>query len=224
MKLEYIILFKEEGVPIYSQCYGSFCARVAYDDSLYSGFLSALTTMPKMFGDSKGLQTVELGFTTLHFSKTTPSGHNICVGIDKATEQDIDIKDQLDLFYQRVNAILEGKYGDYDWIQTSKDDIEEFENIMLHEAIYPTFPYFYNNEVCKEDCPFDHEGQVLDPETKQPLNIVEKFKKNYSKPKELIKQLLGWIYLPLYRWFDLRGYRKRKIEYQEKIQEQTEKV
>jgi len=210
MKLEYIIIFKEEGIPIYSQCYGSFCARVGFDESLYSGFLSALTSMPSMFGDEKGLQSVEMGFTKLHFSKTTPSGHVICVGIDKATIDDVDINNQLEVFYNNINSILEDEYKDFTWVKTNPDDIEEFENILLHKAIYPSFPYFYNNEICKVDCPFDHTGQITKPETNEPMSIIEKFKYNYSKKMSLVKRLFAPIYLPLYRWFDLRKYKKKR--------------
>lgn len=209
MKLEYIIIFKEEGIPIYSQCFGSFCATVGFDESLYSGFLSALTTMPAMFGGGE-IQSVDMGFTKLNFSRTTPSGHIICAGIIKSTQEEEDVENQLEVFYERINDILEDEFADQNWVETKNDDIERFRQLLLHEAIYPSFPYFYDNEICTSDCPFDHTQLDRDPDTNQPLSIVEKFRKNYSKKLPWLKRLFAPIYFPLYRWFDLRKYRKKR--------------
>lgn len=217
------MIFKDGGVPIYSQCFGSFCARVGYDESLYSGFLSALTTMPDMFGDEEGLRSVEMGFTKLHFSKTTPSGHNICVGIDKDTIQDIDLENQLEIFYDKINILLEEDYKEYNWIQIKESDIETFEQQLLHDAIYPCFPYFIDNEICASDCPFDHDADTINTETNLPYTIIDKLKSNYSRSVSFLYRLkvklLAWIYLPLYRWFDLRKYKNKRNSLKKEITE-----
>ncbi len=69
MKVEYLILFKKDGTPVYSKCYGGFCAKLNYDETLLSGFLSALTSMPEVFGASEeDIQSMEMGFIKFHFN------------------------------------------------------------------------------------------------------------------------------------------------------------
>ncbi len=40
--LEYIIIYQDSGLPIYSKCFSSLCGFLAKDSALLSGFLSAI--------------------------------------------------------------------------------------------------------------------------------------------------------------------------------------
>lgn len=40
--LEYILIYQESGLPIYSKCYSTMCGFLAKDSALLAGFLSAL--------------------------------------------------------------------------------------------------------------------------------------------------------------------------------------
>ena len=38
--LEYLIVFQQSGLPIFSKCFGDFCGVLLVDETLLSGFLS----------------------------------------------------------------------------------------------------------------------------------------------------------------------------------------
>jgi len=47
--LEYLMVYTESGLPIYSKCYGTFCKTAFKNPELLSGFLSALQPSHKQY-------------------------------------------------------------------------------------------------------------------------------------------------------------------------------
>ena len=79
--LEYLMVYTESGLPIYSKCYGTFCKTAFKNPELLSGFLSALQTLPQTISTDLSLDSVKMGSTEMRFSRTTPTGHSIVVGL-----------------------------------------------------------------------------------------------------------------------------------------------
>ena len=213
MKLEYLIIFEDYGLPIFSECYGSFCATMGFDKNLFSGFLSALSSMSEMFGEGKGgLKSVELGYTNLNFTKILPSGRIVCVGLVKNSDDDqMDIENTLETFYDRINQIIEVDYKEKSWEGVSEEDIRELKHKMDYEAIIPTFPGFKNNEICDEGtCPFDHKPPQMNPKTNKPNNVVEQFENNYSIKQPLLKRIFAKYFIYIYRKIDILRHNRRE--------------
>ncbi|MHA1769287.1 MAG: hypothetical protein ACTSV3_05485 [Candidatus Thorarchaeota archaeon] len=53
--LEYLMVYTDSGLPIYSKCYGTFCKTAFKNPELLSGFLSALQTLPLTSSDDLSL-------------------------------------------------------------------------------------------------------------------------------------------------------------------------
>ena len=75
--LEYIVIYQDSGLPIYSKCYSGFCGLLAKKDALFSGFLSALENFTKeMIGNTKeneSLQAIEMQDSIMRFYRTFPN-------------------------------------------------------------------------------------------------------------------------------------------------------
>jgi hypothetical protein len=62
--LKYIVIYQDSGIPIFSKCYSGFCGLIARNNTLLSGFLSALENFIKeMIGntdENECLEAVEM--------------------------------------------------------------------------------------------------------------------------------------------------------------------
>ena len=213
MKLEYLIIYEDYGLPIFSECYGSFCATMGFDKNLFSGFLSALSSMSEMFGEGKGgLKMVELGYTNLNFQRILPSGRVVCVGLVKNSEDDQDyIESTLDRFFDKIHQIIEVDFKDKNWESVTDKEIHELKHKIDYEAILPTFPGFKNNEICaKGTCPFDHKPPQINPKTNKPNNVVEQFESNYNIKQPLVKRLFAKYFIYIYRKIDVWKHNRRE--------------
>ncbi|MGQ4871339.1 MAG: hypothetical protein ACP6IT_05835 [Candidatus Thorarchaeota archaeon] len=45
-KLEYLMVYTQSGLPIYSKCFGGFCKSAFESPELLAGLLSAIETIP----------------------------------------------------------------------------------------------------------------------------------------------------------------------------------
>jgi hypothetical protein len=213
VKLEYLIVFQNTGVPIYSSCYAGFCANNAYDDSLLTGFLSALTSMPAVLGKhDDALHSVELGYTKLNFSHTTPSGHVICAGVEKTTIVPEHTQHEVEELISKINDLLEGEYKQTNWAMVSQEDRASFEHTMKHGVIEPTLAIFQDKDVCKHHgCPLDTDQLVNDED----IPIWEKVEQNYKEGAEQYNRVQNFfvkLYMKFFNWWDLRSFKRKQKE------------
>jgi len=145
------MILQQSGIPIYSKCFGEFCYLLVADENLFSGFLAALTSMPKMMSeDQHALQSVEMSHTKLVFDYTTPSGNVIVLGFDP-DEIDSDAKKVINEMFVTASEMIETKYSDYNWSAMSDEKFYTFEHDLINTAIKPYYSYPEDQE--------DHEGQ-----------------------------------------------------------------
>ncbi|MDH5402458.1 MAG: hypothetical protein OEY49_08205 [Candidatus Heimdallarchaeota archaeon] len=209
MKLEYIIVYKSDGLPIYSKCFGTFCAIAGTNEVLLTGFLSALMTIPEMFGENMDLKSVEMGYTKLILKRTMPSGVSIAVGIVNNTYDDKKHNTKIETFFEMTKNVLDKDYKDKNWSHIKQNELKEFEEKLIHNAILPNFPYFTDRDVCGDNCPFE-DVHNYEQSKADNLQIWEVFKLNYNKPLPFIKRIFAGIYLNIYHWIDMRKYYKKK--------------
>ncbi len=62
---EYLMVYTEAGLPIYSKCYGMFCKTAFKNPELLTGFLSALQTLPPTISSGLSLDAVKMGPTQM---------------------------------------------------------------------------------------------------------------------------------------------------------------
>ncbi|TFG28386.1 hypothetical protein EU527_17365 [Candidatus Thorarchaeota archaeon] len=128
--LEYLMVFTDAGLPIYSKCFGTFCKTAFKNPELLSGFLSALQTLPLTISSDLSLDSVKMGPTEMRFSRTTPSGHTIVVGLHE------DKKEIADKVFDAVSGILSSdRFVGVDWDFISSDIMHEFESQLLNTAL-----------------------------------------------------------------------------------------
>ena len=135
--LEYFIVFQKSGLPIFSKCFGDFCSVILVDDLLLSGFLSALTTMPKMFGEGHDrLNAVEIGYTKLLFDHTLPNSNVICLGF-KEEGFTVEKNKMIEDLFKKINDFVEITHKDEKWDILKSDQIRLILNELLDTIITP---------------------------------------------------------------------------------------
>ena len=128
--LEYLLVYTQSGLPIYSKCYGTFCKKAFKQPELLTGFLSAIETIPLTLSNGMSLQSVKMGETEMKFSKTTPAGHSVVIGISE------DAQDVANEVFAAVSRTLRlEKFKDADWDHISSDIMEAFEHELLNNAL-----------------------------------------------------------------------------------------
>jgi hypothetical protein len=188
--LEYLIVFQKSGLPIFSKCFGEFCGVLLVDESLLSGFLSAMTTMPTMFGkENNNLNSVEMGYTKLLFSHTMPSGHVICLGFNKNTINEKN-QEKINNLFDKINDFIEKDYMNMKWDFTSTEEISPIVEKLLKFIIDPWI--HISSNYSKEHipkCPICIEGEIFRGEgdigIKQP--IWKRLSEIYARGRQLFK-------------------------------------
>lgn len=128
--LEYLMVYTEAGLPIYSKCYGMFCKTAFKNPELLTGFLSALQTLPPTISSDLSLDAVKMGPTQMRFSKTTPAGHSIVVGLGE------DSPDIAERIFSAVSGILgSDRFRDVDWTYITSDLMDDFEEELLQSRL-----------------------------------------------------------------------------------------
>lgn len=170
LTLEYLIILQQSGLPIYSKCWGNFCAVLTVDDTLLSGFLSAITSMPKMLNQNTELSSIEMGFSKLLFNYTTPSGHIICGGFRKE-EINPKVMPAINEFFTQISNFLESEYKDAKWNNLSDEQIKDFENKLLTTIVEPWFHTVKSEHHSDDMCPFCSTGMAFKGEANEGLKI-----------------------------------------------------
>ena len=216
VKLEYIIIFEKGGTPIYSHCFGGFCAAAGLDDTLLSGFLSALTTMPTMFegkeGKKQSVQMLEMDYTKLIFS-TTSSGKMVVIGVDKEFYDDEEDRGAVSELFDEVEELLEEDFSHITWAACEREDREEFEHKLVEEVLPATLDVYVDYCRGGDDCQFDHYTSEEEPYLSEDMTVWERLKTRYreNRPPWIIRLILRPV-LKIANWMDRRNYRSRARE------------
>ncbi|OLS24739.1 MAG: hypothetical protein HeimC3_18500 [Candidatus Heimdallarchaeota archaeon LC_3] len=217
MKLEYQIIMQKSGIPIYSRCFGGFCWNLMTDEILLSGFLSALSTMPTMFGgDDLSLKNVEMGSTKLFFNHTTPSSHIICLGIAISSTNEPDANQEVQNLFEKISIFLEVNHAETDFTVFSKEERINFHEEIKIEVIEPSLIVFEDKDFCRthgrrDSCPIDTEKVTIVSEN-HPLPIWEGLKKSYTN-KTRIQKFIFFISKPILKISTTYLVRKHKKRY-----------
>jgi hypothetical protein len=185
MKLEYLIIMQKSGLPLYSRCFGGFCWKLMTDEVLLSGFLTALSSMPAMFGkEDMELKSVEMGNTKINFNFTTPSSHIICFGIDISTLDEPNIEGEMQALVKNLSNFLEIDHSETKWDFLTPENRIEFENQIKSEVIEPSLVSFQDNDFCRavgrDSCPVDTDS-IMEDKKNHSFPIWEGLKKAVSK-------------------------------------------
>ena len=142
-KLEYLMVYTQAGLPIYSKCFGTFCKAAFKEPELLTGFLSALETMPLTISSDMKLDSVRMGNTEMRFSKSIPTGHSIVVGMSE------DNPNLADKVFDELSNILESDtFKGIDWTVISAELMKEFEEQLMNSTLPKAVHDF------KDECPF----------------------------------------------------------------------
>lgn len=124
------MVYTESGLPIYSKCYGNFCKTAFKEPELLSGFLSAIETIPPTLGSGLSLESIQMGPTQMRFSKTTPAGQSVVIGL---SENKPEVAEAV---FQAVNDVLSRpRFQDVEWTHVTGKAMNDFENELLNDAL-----------------------------------------------------------------------------------------
>lgn len=128
--LEYLMVYTESGLPIYSKCYGTFCKAAFKNPELLSGFLSALETIPLTMGGGMSLDSVRMGSTEMRFRKALPTGHSIVVGLSE------DSPEVAEAVFSSVDEVLKNdRFQSADWNHVTSVIMDDFKQALLESAL-----------------------------------------------------------------------------------------
>ncbi len=128
--LEYLMVYTESGLPIYSKCYGTFCKTAFKNPELLTGFLTALQTLPPTISSELSLDAVTMGPSQMRFSKTTPTGHSVVVGLGE------DKPELAESIFKGVSDILAVEpFLEADWSYITADLMDAFEEKLLKSTL-----------------------------------------------------------------------------------------
>jgi hypothetical protein len=128
--LEYLMVYTQSGLPIYSKCYGTFCKTAFKNPELLTGFLSAIETIPPTLSDGLTLDSIKMGQTQMRFSKTLPNGHSVVVGLSEDNEV------AANRIFSAVSEILsKPQFVSLDWTHITSTLMQEFEDILLKTSL-----------------------------------------------------------------------------------------
>ena len=218
MKLDYLIIYQKSGLPIYSNCFSGFCANLRIDETLLSGFLSALSTMPDVLGDStETIKSVDLQNIKLCFNHTTPSGHIMCLGIEQKYYSQKNEK-QLNELFKKIDKFIETEYENFDFSLSTSDERTEFGNRVVNEIIIPSLGFVRKRCACGDTCEAlsnDILIEIQDKYDSEKLHTMmtkpvwEKINSVYSDKPNFFKKIIFKFLIKLYMWKDNRIYERK---------------
>ncbi|UCH04476.1 MAG: hypothetical protein JSW05_13080 [Candidatus Thorarchaeota archaeon] len=128
--LEYLLIYTQSGLPIYSKCYGTFCRAAFKNPELLTGFLSAVETIPLTISSDFSLQSVKMGNSEMRFTKTTPGGHSVVIGLGE------DAPDVANEVFSAVSETLASeRFVNQDWSIISAELMASFEDELLKSSL-----------------------------------------------------------------------------------------
>jgi peroxiredoxin Q/BCP len=189
MKLEYLTIYKSDGTPFYSHCFGGFCSQLAIDNDLLQGFVSALSFFPEQLNQrDESSYTVEMGKFKLLFNKNLHKEILICLGVAKSVKKSqekyfLDLFDFIDKFW--INF-------DSRYTLESGTNYQEFEENFYHEVLLP-----WSIKTGFESVSSEHEhpaGEICPLKTseqsiKSRTSLWDKITSNFNNRSKLIKKI-----------------------------------
>lgn len=149
-KLRFLLIYREDGIPIFTKCYSNFCSHLFDDSARLTTFLSFLEIMGRKISGGQPVSSIQMGDITVKFTKSLPSCHSIVFGIESQNEE------LFNALFQSVSILLEIKYPDKDWSIVERAFNEEFGKSIVKNALLPAFHGFdVTHGECdlKEECP-----------------------------------------------------------------------
>lgn len=151
-RLNYLIMFTEDGIPVYSRCFANLCMASLRDDVLLSAFLSSLNIIAQMdpssapeelilddnpikvyYGEEKGIRSINLEDLELIFYYTKVDEIIIASGfIYKGKQPESEVHQ----FMVDLESFL-GKYSQTTWSNLPNDFIMNFEKDLLKSVVHP---------------------------------------------------------------------------------------
>ncbi|MFX0092226.1 MAG: hypothetical protein ACFFBD_10730 [Candidatus Hodarchaeota archaeon] len=143
--LEYIIVYRKNGLPLYSKCYSDFCKAAFKEPALLSGFLFSLENFSEKLTEGNVLESIKMGQTTMFFNKTFPSRHSVVIGLKKPDPEFVE-----DTF-EVIGIFLETEYKNTNWDKVDSDFAKNFENELLTKILIPALKH--HQMAFRDSCP-----------------------------------------------------------------------
>jgi hypothetical protein len=179
MQLEYMMVYQQNGLPIFSKCFKGFCAISSQDPALLSGFLTALqsfSTQLTLSSESKtsSLEAMKMGPTVMRFSRVLPSGHNVVLGLSE------DSPSLAKEIFDGVEKFVQTHYQDTNWSIITTTQGEDFGRRVIEEVLSPLF---HREGGWADTCPLGESCAMKALPTKddQKISIWETIKRSYRK-------------------------------------------
>jgi hypothetical protein len=176
MNLEYLMIYQQSGLPIFSKCFKGFCALSAQEPALLSGFLTALQSFSNQVTQSStsSLEAVKMGPTVMRFSQVLPSGHNIVIGL---TEDSPTMAKEI---FDGIQGFILREYHDTNWMVITTDFGEEFGRKLIEQVLSPLF---HTKGGFEDTCPLGESCamKAIPSDPQERLSIWGRLKKNYRR-------------------------------------------
>jgi hypothetical protein len=176
MNLEYLMIYQQSGLPIFSKCFKGFCALSAQEPALLSGFLTALQSFSNQVTQSatSSLEAVKMGPTVMRFSQVLPSGHNVVIGL---TEDSPTMAKEI---FQGIEQFVINNYADTRWPIMTTDFGEEFGRKLIEQVLTPLF---HSKGGYEDTCPLGEACamKALPSDTQERISIWGTLKNNFRR-------------------------------------------
>jgi hypothetical protein len=185
MQLDFLIIFNQSGLSIYSKCFSDICSVFIKNDLLLSGFLSAITTFPQSLGyTDKDLKSLDLGKSRMYFSYSRNSNVVFVIGINKDSIQ-FNKSRLIDTSMNELQLIFNENFKDNDWSVTKEEVYYELEKEINEKIVNHWFreTKSHNNCPLGDNCPFDvasKQGRRKSSFWSSLKNLYNSFKENSS--------------------------------------------
>ncbi|MFW9780197.1 MAG: hypothetical protein ACFFE8_15215 [Candidatus Heimdallarchaeota archaeon] len=168
--LRFILIYREDGIPIYAKCYTEFCSSLFTDTARLTSFLSSLEIMSRKVSGNQPISSMLMGNITIKFFKSLPSCHSVVLGLESHNEE------LFDGLFQAISILLEQKYPDKDWSIVDRAFNAEFSSSIVKNALMPVFHGF---EITHDECELG---------TACPLYIIGSLNKGDKSIWKLLKE------------------------------------
>lgn len=174
MELEYLIIYTNNGLPVYARCFADSCKTAIGNPTLFTAFLASLNQFAKYdpenipdemmlndipvkvnFNPDDGVNSINLKELQLLFFYSQLEDITISAGFNSEKYDRAEIVPIFKQFLEQVEEFLKSYEGtDWSYIETAK--LLEFENKLLDEVVDPFFNRHGMKNKCAlgENCPF----------------------------------------------------------------------
>ena len=137
LSIEYIMIYTDAGIPVYSHCFSSFCRELKKTETLLMGFLSALSIMNDVFS-SERIYTIEHNDITMVFYEI-PCKKTIVIGVNTEIYNSNPHNKVLLQLFKDIQMLFESKYKDFKWGAFNRRKYQVFEQELEENYIRPFF-------------------------------------------------------------------------------------